>query len=640
MALSVEEINKEVQSFVAKYKRWESEKSKTPINSITKTRIGVTNYPEYWSGYNYSAKMYDSIIPHTRSDVYPERLLSVRAPNESDAQAEYIKANYKATTLSVFEDFKATISRSFADQNWSVSYADEKDGRFADETFASYVNNEIEKYGSIENFVKSMLPTLKLTDPNGIIAIEPDDLVTDAVENEDSSKDELVLGNELVKPVPIYYNCKDIVGQYFGEWYLVITNEKSKVRVGNKDEATGLVLRFYDNKNIWSVFQYGKKSEMIFSEPVLYFQHDLGYVPCQKLMGQPQLINSELTFQSPFATAVPLLDQVVLDESYLQISKATSAFPFMIALGEICDFTDREGNKCDSGQIFDPINGGYRTCGSCNGNGVRSRFTPTGMLLVKPKTTLSEGDAGLSGDYMKFVSPPMDTLTFLRSEISSNIYKSREILHLPASDQAGTIGESTTATGSLNKLRALYAFIKPISDQLFRLYEFMLVTAGNMRYGEYFGGVTLVYPTSFDISTPSDYLAVISEGVKAGVPPAITYANVYNYIKAINYTDAESTAINDLIVAADEVLLMSSVDITTPIANGTIEKWQDVLHQSAPQLIMELIRNHIPTNDAPMFIDLPMQDQINQLNELAASRVRIQLDPIAQAQASLLNGII
>ena len=31
---------------------------------------------------------------------------------------------------------------------------------------------------------------------------------------------------------------------------------------------------------------------------------------------------------------------------------------------------------------------------------------------------------------------------------------------------------------------------------------------------------------------------------------------------------------------------------------------------------------------------------VNKLNELAASRVRIQLDPIAQAQATLLNGIV
>jgi hypothetical protein len=161
-----------------------------------------------------------------------------------------------------------------------------------------------------------------------------------------------------------------------------------------------------------------------------------------------------------------------------------------------------------------------------------------------------------------------------------------------------------------------------------------------MRYGDLFGGVQLVYPTSFDVSTPSDYLAIISEGIKAGVPPAVTFGNVYNYIKAINYTDDESTAIHELIVASDELLLMSQADIVTRIANGTIEKWQDVLHNSAPQLIMELIRNYVPTIDAPKFIDQSVNDQIIQLQELAVSKVRETLDPIQQAQRELINGLV
>jgi len=370
------------------------------------------------------------------------------------------------------------------------------------------------------------------------------------------------------------------------------------------------------------------------------FQHNLGYVPAIKLMGSPQLIGDELAFQSPFITAVPLLDQVILDESYLQMSKATSAFPFMVALGEICEFTDKEGNRCNDGQIFDPINGGYRTCGSCSGSGVKSRFSPTGMLLIKPKTSISEGDTGLSGEYLKFVSPPMETLSFLRTEIEQQMAKSRRILHLPSSDESGTIGEASTATGSLNKLRSLYAFIKPISDQLFTIYEFCLVTIGRMRYGDLFGGVNLVYPTSFDISTPSDYLAVISEGVKAGVPPSITFSNVYNYIRAIHYTDDETSAIYDLIINADELLLMSNADVLARLASGTVEKWQDVLHNSAPQLIMELIRDYIPTEGQPSFLSLPMSDKIRLLQEKAAEKIRVQLDPIAQAQQTLLNGIV
>ena len=635
MALSIEDIDKIVNRFAALHKGWENAAMKTPINPITKQRTGVSQYPEYWPGYNYAAKMYDSILPHTRPDIYPAHLLSVRAPNQTDAQAEYIRANYKPTTLSVFEDFKATISRAFADQNWSIRYSPELEPIFGDDTFQRYVNNEIAKFGSLEMFVKTMLPTLKLIDPNGIIAIEPQDV--DTIENEEGEE---VISNELIRPMPEYYSCKSIVGQDFGEYYMVITDDKSEVKNGSKSEKSGLVLEIYDTMNIWKVYQIGKRSDFTFSEPELYFAHNLGYVPAQKLQGMPQLINGEIAFQSPFITAVPLLDQVILDESYLQISKATSAFPFMVALGEICEFTDREGNKCQDGQIFDPINGGYRTCSSCNGSGVKSRFSPTGMLLIKPKTALSEGDSALSGEYLKFVSPPMDTLNFLRVEIEQQMAKARRILHLPSSDETGTIGEASTATGSLNKLRALYAFIKPISDQLFNLYEFCLVTMGRMRYGEQFGGVNLVYPTSFDISTPSDYLAVISEGVKAGVPPSITFSNVYNYIKAIHYTDEETSAVYDLILNADELLLMNSADIALRVANGTIEKYQDVIHHSAPQLIMELIRNHIPTEGAQRFIDLPMAEQIAALNRLASDRISVQLDPIQQAQQELLNGII
>jgi hypothetical protein len=607
----------------------------TPLNPITKQRAS-TQYPEYWSGYNYAAKMYDSILPHSRSDVYPEHLLSVRAPNQTDAQALYIKANYKATTLSVFEDFRSTISRAFADQNWSIRYNEELDERFGDETFQRFVNNEIEKFGSLEMFVKNMLPTLKLVDANGIIAIYPDD-----IEYLDEDEfEEPVIGNELLRPMPTYYNCKNIVGQKFGEYYLVISDDHSYVKNGSKTEETGIVLYLYDQNAIYKIEQTGKKSDMTFGEPMLYFQHNLGYVPCIKLMGAPQLINDEIAFQSPFITAVPLLDQVVLDESYLQMSKATSAFPFMVALGEICEFIDREGNKCNDGQIFDAVNGGYRTCGSCSGSGVKSRFSPTGMLLIKPKTSLSEGDSGLSGEYLKFVSPPMDTLTFLRAEIEQQMAKSRRILHLPSSDESGTIGESSTATGSLNKLRSLYAFIKPISDQLFTIYEFCLVTIGKMRYGDLFGGVNLVYPTSFDISTPSDYLAVISEGVKAGVPPSITFSNVYNYIRAIHYTDEETSAVYDLIINADELLLMSNADILARLASGSVEKWQDVLHNSGPQLIMELIRDFIPTEGAERFLDLPMSEQIAALRAKAAEKIAVTLDPIAQAQQTLLNGIV
>lgn len=633
MALDEVQVAAIVSNYAAKYKGWKSR------NESLEARFGGednkrTQYPEYWEGYNYSVQQYDAIAPHVRSDVYPSHLFAVRAPNETKQQSDYIRANYKPITLPVFEDFKATISRAFADQNWSVEYKNEVDERFGEDTFERYINNQISVFGSLELFVKAMLPTLKLSDPNGIIAIYPEHIPT--MEDEQGQQ---VITNELIEPEPHYYSCKRIVAQEVERYTMVVSNHRSEVKEGSKVEREGQVLYLFDNVNIWRIEQVGKKSDMKFGTPYVYYQHNLGYVPVIKLMGTPMLIGDSVVFNSPFITSVPLLDQVILDNSYLSMVKATSAFPFMVALGESCEFMDGEGNKCSDGYIMDGINGGSKKCPSCNGAGIRSRFSPSGMLLIRPKNNFTDGDTGLNGEYLKFVSPPMDTLNFLRSEIDTHIIKSRAILHINNSDQAIQGNEATTATGSMNKARSMYAFLKPISDQMFAIWEFMLNAIGEMRYGEFYGGVTLVYPTTFDVTTPSDYLSIITEGINAGVPPSVTFANVYNYVKAINYTDEASNAMYELIMSADELFLMSSADIALRIANGTVEKWQDVLHSSAPQLIMELMRTFDPTAEAETFFDLSLDEQIAALRDLAVSKVVEVRDPLTNAAQNLLNGI-
>lgn len=629
MALTVDQVNDIVKQYVEKRKAFDKLKHQKPINDITKQREGVTKYPEFWTGYNYCAMMYDSIRVHALADTFPAHLFAVRAPNETKQQSEYIRSNYKPTTLQVFEDFKATVSRAFADQNWSVTYSEEKSERFGSDTFEQYVNQEIPIYGSLEIWAKSMLPTLKIIDANGIIATYP--AYIPEITNEEG---QIVEGNDLLKPEPFYYSCKQIVSKG-DDYHMVVSQYRSSVKENNKNVHDGEVLLLFDNENIWRIEQTGKRSDWTFAQPFVYYNHNLGYAPYITLMGTPQLIDNKLIFVSPFLTAVPLLDQVVLDTSYLNMSKATSAFPFMIALGEICEF-EQGGNKCMDGQIWDGDKN--TTCPACNGAGVRSRFSPSGVLLIKPKTTTSEGDTGINGDYIKFVSPPLDTLEFLRKEIDTNMLKSRSVLHMNNSDQSVTNNEAVTATGSMNKLRSLTAFIKPISDQTFTVYEFTANVIGEMRYGQDFGGVKFIYPSSFDVTTPDDYIAMISEGVSANVPPAVTYANVYNYIKAINYTDEETTMIYELIMAADNLFLMTQQDIALKIANGTIEKWQDVLHNSAPQLIAELMRNFVKTTDADSFLMLPLDDQINQLVELAKSKVPASANSRQSVITELLNG--
>lgn len=627
MELSPTQIKEIVERFVAVHKDRsgfvKSDRQKRPS--------------EYWKGYNEAVEQYDAIEVHAKINKYPEKLFEQRAPNQSEAQSKYIKANYKNITKPVFDDFVNTVGRAFADQNWSLKIKPETDDRFQDETFEKYVNEMIPTFGSVELWAKSMLPALKLMDANGIISVAPMQLDYLRDEQNEVVRDEngnAILSNELIKPVPTYHSVKNIVGQDLGHWYLVMTDAKSVVKVDNKLVREGIVLLLFDSKNIYRIEQTGSKQSMKFSDPIIFFQHDLGYAPCIKLMGVPILEDGSLMYLSPFATAVGLLDLVVLDQSYLQIIKAGSAFPHKVAIGQPCEF-EQDGNKCSDGRIWT----GEKniTCPSCNGAGIKSRFSPTGELLIKPKTSISDGDSGLNGEYLKFVSPSMETSEFIRKEINFNTDKSRQVLHLNTSDQAVNAAEAKTATESISRNRATSAFIKPISDQIFTIMEFVYVTTGKMRYGEYFGGIDLSYPVSFDINSAADYLSIISEGVNAGVPPHITFTNLYNYAYSVNATNGDVIKMLNLIFAADKILTLSNADIIARIANGTIEKWQDVLHTSAPQLIMMLEGTFVPTAEYPTFFDQPIQDQVAQLEDAAAAEIAERKDPIEEVVNRLLN---
>lgn len=630
MALDIEQINQVVSSFAEKSKNWERNKNKRKADKHK--GMDVPKYPEYWDGYNFAAQMYEAILPHAYPNIFPEHLFELRAPNQTEEQEKWIRNNYRPITLTVFEDFKSTITRIFSDENWHIKYKPELEDRFGEETFEQYVNSQIEIFGSIEMYFKSLLVTLKLIDANGIVATYPNEFPT--ITNEQG---EQIFSNELLKPLPHYFNCMNIVGKESDQYYLVKTPMKSYVTEADRKVKDGVVLFLFDDQNIWKIDQVGKKSDFKFSEPELYYNHNLGYVPADELKGTPLLTKSHtLVFQSPFISSVALLDQVLLDNSYLSMSKASVAFPFMVALGETCTFA-MNGSICSDGKIA--YNDTFIDCPSCGGAGIRGRFSPSGVLLIRPGNDFSQGDTGLSGDYVKFVSPPMDTLKFLREEIDAHLLKARQVIHINNADQQIQGNEAQTATGSLNKLRSMYAFIKPISDQTFSIWEFTLNVIGQMRYGEFYGGIDFTYPISFEITTPADYLAIISEGIAAGVPPSVTYTNVYNYIRAINYTDSQATAMFELIMRADELFMLNTADIALRISNGTVEAWQDVLHYAAPQLVSELLSTFEPTNEFANFFELPIDEQVLRLNDLAKSKVGTNNDPLNNAANDLLNGI-
>jgi hypothetical protein len=141
-------------------------------------------------------------------------------------------------------------------------------------------------------------------------------------------------------------------------------------------------------------------------------------------------------------------------------------------------------------------------------------------------------------------------------------------------------------------LKATEGFIKPISDQVWHLYAFLMKTIGSLRYGKdkYESFQPKVIPAKeFDIIGYEDYLAQLSEARKNNLPGYIIQTIIYNLMKSLNYSDSMSEKVFDLIQYTDRLWASSSQEVALSLSRGTAMKWEAILHESALAFIFELV---------------------------------------------------
>lgn len=536
--------------------------------------------PHYSDHYMMCCKFLEAIEPHSEYGCFPHKLFYRRSPNQTIEELQYIKDNHKQVTLPVFMDLINTICRAFNDNNWAVSYNNKNDGKFPGATFQQYVEN-MPVYGSLENWMKFILTTIKLQDANGFIVIKPHDL--HLVEIEDGGH--VIDADFMNEPIPYYYSSERVMQYEENQFILIELEEKSMVDYQGKPQMKGRIYEFIDTENIFRITQVGKFIDYKF-EVSLSFPHNRGYVPAKVLGGIPRLCKGKILYQSPFLYCVDLLDLVLMNYAYLQASINKCVYPSRVMVGDVCDFEDN-GVRCNDGSLYNNETGKTYDCPSCHGSGLKSRVSPLGELLIRPATTSNPGDTGV-GEFMKYVSPDTAVLEYLDKKIEKDENRARQILHMKTSATQVKGSENVTATTSAIDQKAQYAFIQTISDQIFEIYEWTLNVIGDMRYTDAFLSPSVTYPKSFDLQTDGDLMLQISEAIKAGLPSFVIHAIVYKFIKSLYYTDKKTADVYALIMEADRLLILSDDDIMMKISRGTAAKWEDVLHTSAIQLINSL----------------------------------------------------
>jgi len=588
--------------------------------------------PHYYPGYAQSVEWLQQIRTHAQKGVFPELLFAKQAPNQTPKEAEYVRANFKQTTIQVFKDMVDTYGRAYHENNWSIEFLPDADQYVnTNTTLAEYINQDYPEFGSLDNFVFTFLPPLKLMDAMGVVAVLPYEIPTTEIEGE-----EVIDPERLIEPFTKFYHTTRVIA-YDEEFAIIESEEMSKVEYNNKEVYEGLVYYIFDDEWIYKAIQVGKKVDYRF-EIVEWFNHATGEVPVKRVDGIAIQIDETMMQQSPFLYACDVLDEVLLDSALLRGIKPTCTYPYRVMIGDPCQHqirVDGEMLTCDGGYHYQ-MSGHKSICPECNGSGLKDRVSPYGTLLIKPQTSTQAGDNISPDSAIFYAAPSTETPRFLREEVAHNMNQAYEILHLKKTNNKVQGGEGITATEAASDQKALIAGIKQNCMQLFDMYEWCIDMIGMMRYGDNYRKPVIKRPVNYDFYLESDYLAQINEAIMAKQPPFVIQSIIYKYLQTLYYPDVQGQKVFNLISQTDRLLTMSLDEINLKLSKGLVDKWEVVLHDSAINFVNEL--SMADPNFFELDFDLQKQALINKAKEVAGAIALTTATPF-NAQ-SLVGNII
>lgn len=539
-------------------------------------------YPAPWVGFKEAWEQRRELAVHILNGEFPEHLFRNRAPNQTEAELEWLRKNFKQTTLPVFLDLENTVGRAMHPRNWSVEFVEDATG----EDVREYTEKGIREWGSVYNFMRFAGLRIKIQDAMGIVAVLPTNVAV--IEEEDGTQ--RMDPDAVMEPDIHYFTCEQLWGYEYDKWYLLRLNTNSYVDWYNGKKQTGVLCWLVDGENVWRIEQVGRPSDWRF-DISLEFRHGIGFAPCINLMGTPAVKQGRLVWESPYLAPKDLLDIALMNANYLEASMQTVMYPHKVMIGDPCDFVDVENDA--------PCVGGFITyykedrkfqvqCKQCGGTGDKGRLSRFGTLVVNRDPNSTSTDQVNATNALAFVSPETASLEFTSAHIEKITNAARAMLHLmPATNVAGAAGQTPNEVNAND--RAKDAFVKTIADQLFLIHAFVVDCIGKMRHGADWDGFVLRPPTNYDLRTDSDHLEEIAAAMEKGLPPAIINSMIGEYVNSRYAGDPKALEVFSLLAKADRLQGMSTELIQAEAASNRVKPWEIFLHFAGLMIVDKLM---------------------------------------------------
>ncbi|MDR2003943.1 MAG: hypothetical protein LBQ74_13000 [Prevotella sp.] len=308
--------------------------------------------------YNMTVELAKELKIHA-DGLFPERLISVRRPSESEGTFEYRKNIYEPKTKECIGKVFTELQKIRRSQDWSIEYdPDDIPKRIADnETLERYCEFNYPGFESVTNFVFSELLKRYLIDANSFVAMTMKALPAKP--------------NEYIKPAIEIFSSDQVLDYVEDEYVVLKSADKNTYKSNNNRMYQGDIIYVITPDQLFRFKQVTGKYDM---EMNLQYDHNFGYIPAFKVGGEYKCrVNNDTVYQSRIHYMLPELNEAAREHSDLQAEIVQHIF------SEKYYITNSECQEC-RGTGRKPDN---TACTKCNGIGKLANTSPYGAYIIE-----------------------------------------------------------------------------------------------------------------------------------------------------------------------------------------------------------------------------------------------------------------
>lgn len=549
----------------------------------------------------------------------PLYLLERNRPRESEEIKAYRIENHEPTTKAGADKAIKIVAKGFNPSLYSIVWKDQtKEG----EDLQKYTLEYYPRCNSIVNFNKDVLMRKMLADPNGLVAVKPDDIPDDDTEQ--------------LKPVTVVYGSPNVY-YYDKDHYLLFIRKYDEENIKNIHE-----FEYYDKTQYLSFEAWydSSEKEIYINEITAPYKHKGGKIPVWFLGGESKnLDNGKVLYQSFFSAALPHWNLAVKHGSDLMAAIINNIFPQMYEVAEECAYSREYAGipyPCRGGIIRYPSGHGKEmaeeTCPQCHGAGIVAVKGPFNQYLWHiDKLSTENGPLGIAP--AGYITVPIDTTEFLDEYTDKMHQQALSAINMDIEQKVGAnqSGEAKAIdrTAQNDTIFDIHSRIWDVhtNNEFYYMNMYMnsVSASATGKEGDQKFLPEVNKPTKFDLLTTAELIFNFNVSKTAGLDRNILRTQAIAIIKSENGSTPDMKNYLTSIIELDPLYAFSMDEIDMGVSKGVIRKADWAIHDNIKPFIDKAM------NLDPKFMEKKRQDQLAVLEQFANELIAAEKPRVDEA---------